>query len=272
MRLVVASIPPFLGASIRFLLAGGIPMLALRLRGERAPTALEWRHALVSGLLLFCTGNGLVMWIEQSLPSGLTALLIGISPVWFVLFDWLRPDGARPTALTLFGLGLGTLGVFILADPRQPADDALPLFPLCVLLLGCLTWVGGSLYTKHHPHHPSVWMHSAQNMLVGGTALMVLAALNGELSRLAQVRASATSVAALVYLITMGSWVGFGAYAWLLPRVPPSKLSTYAYVNPVIAVLLGTLVLDEPFTLRTGLAALAIFAAVACVQAAPKPS
>jgi drug/metabolite transporter (DMT)-like permease len=270
MRIAVRTLSPFIGASARFVIAGGVLYAVLRLRGERAPSRVEWKHAGLTGVLLFCGGNGAVMWTQQYVPSSVAALVLATAPIWFSIFEWLRPGGLRPTVRTLLGLCAGTLGALVLAAPDGSATGGVALGPLALLIASCMTWVGGSLYGKHHPRHESVWMQSAQNMLCGGVGLFTLACATGELARFSFAAVSHTSWLALAYLVVFGAWLGFGSYAFLLAHVAPERVATYAYVNPVIAVLLGTLVANEPFTLRTALASTLILTAVAAVQLKPR--
>jgi drug/metabolite transporter (DMT)-like permease len=264
MRVAVETLPPFLMAGGRFLVAGGVLFALLRLRGAPRPTPAHWRSAATSGFLLLVTGNGLVAWAEQTVPSGLAALLAGLVPVWFALVDWLRPGGSRPQVRTLVGIMVGFAGIALLVSPRgaSPPDAPLNVWGVLALLAAGVSWAGGSLYSKHHSKVESPWLNASLQMLSGGAALILLALLTGEFHQVTWSRISAQSISALLYLIVFGSWVGFSAYVWLLKVSKPSHVATYAYVNPVIALFLGSLLLGEPLTARVLLAAAVILAGV----------
>ena len=262
-RIVVETIPPFLSAGVRFLIAGVLLMGFLALRRTPLPNASQWKHSLVSGLLLSVGGNGLVVWAEQSISSGLAALLVALAPVWFALLDWLRPGGTRPTLKTVIGIVIGFAGVILLVSGRSASDshgDSL-WAALAVVVAGVL-WAAGSLYSKHSPNPGSPWMNAAAQMICGGVGLLLLALICGEQSRADLATVSTRSALALLYLIVFGSWIGFTAYVWLLRVSTASRVSTYAYVNPVIAVLLGWLVLGETISGRMLWGALVVLAGV----------
>jgi drug/metabolite transporter (DMT)-like permease len=264
MRVAVDTLPPFLMAGSRFLVAGGALFALLRLRGAPQPTRAHWRSAAVSGFLLLASGNGLVAWAEQTVPSGLTALLVGLVPVWFALVDWLRPGGTRPQVRTLAGILVGFAGITLLVSPHggSTPDAPLNVWGVLALLVAGISWAGGSLYSKYHSKVESPWLNASLQMLSGGAALIGLAWLTGEFHRVNWPHISAQSVSALAYLIVFGSWIGFSAYVWLLKVSKPSHVATYAYVNPVIALFLGSLLLREPLTPRVLLAAAIILAGV----------
>lgn len=268
-RIGVRNWPPFLFAGTRFVIAGLVPMLVLRAHGTPWPSRRQWRNALVVGVCLSLGGNGLVTWAEQTVSSGVAALLIAITPMWFVLIDGLRPGGRVPRGRTLLGLLIGFSGVVYLLGPADLRAElgSPPLISLLVIVLASLLWAGGSLYGKHAEQPSSTWMWSAAQMLCGGVALVVIGLLAGETSRLSARSLEPSALGAIAYLIVFGSWLGFGSYVWLLQRVSPARLSTYAFVNPIVAVLLGAIVLDEPLTAGLGQAALLILGGVIVVQA-----
>ncbi len=245
-RVVVETLPPFLSAGVRFVIAGGLLFMFLTARGLARPTRPQWRNALITGVLLLVGGNGLVVWAEQSISSGFTALLVALAPVWFALLDWLRPRGVRPRWKTVVGILIGFGGVVMLVSGRSAAAHGSGdgWGALAVILAG-LCWAGGSLYSKHSHNTISPWMNSAAQMLCGGLALLLVGTLLGEPIRTDWTRVSGRSLTALAYLIVFGSWIGFSAYVWLLKASTPSRVSTYAYVNPVIAIFLGWALLDE---------------------------
>jgi len=266
-RFAVQTLPPLLMASARFVVAGVIVLLWARLRDRAAwPTRVEWRVGLIGGTLLLLGGNGGVSWAEQRVPSGIAALLVAVVPVFMVLLEWLRPDGTRPRVAVFVGVGLGLAGLALLVGPdalrggaRSDAIGAL------VLVLASLSWAAGSLYTKLAPKATSGTMATGAQMLAGGLALLAAAVVAGEPARLDLAHASTSSLIAFLYLLTFGSLIGFTAYVYLLAHTTAAKASTYAYVNPVVAVLLGWAIGHEPVTSRTMLAAAVILAGVAII-------
>jgi drug/metabolite transporter (DMT)-like permease len=250
-RLAVETLPPFMAGGVRFLVAGVALMMVLKVRGTvGSGTASldrkQWKHAAVTGSLLLLGGNGMVMWAEKTVPSGLAALIIALTPVWFALLDWARPGGARPAVKTVAGIIVGFLGVILLVRSGDPAaGNAVHGFGTLALIGACLCWASGSLYSKYNPNAASPWMNSAAQMICGGAGLVLLSLLVGEPFTTEWSRVSARSCMALAYLIVFGSWVGFSAYVYLLQHCKPSTVSTYAYVNPVIALFLGWLILGE---------------------------
>jgi drug/metabolite transporter (DMT)-like permease len=274
-RIVVEHLPPFLMAALRFVIAGGLLLLFLRWRGEPWPTRQQWRTGALVGTLLLFGGNGLVSWSEQSVASGLTALILATTPLWFVVLEWLPPWHKRPAPSTVAGLILGFLGVIILVSrpASNPANGPEWSWAgIAVLLSACVFWSTGSLLQRRAGWSASPAMNAAVQMLCGAASLTIAGTLTGEWNRLHLADFSSKALTALAYLVVFGSWIGFGAYVWLLKHTTPTRLATYAYVNPVIAVLLGWLILKEPITIRILWAGLCILASVLIVQwPRPKP-
>ena len=264
-RLAVESIPPFFMAGSRFVLAGGGLYAWLRIRGAAKPTLSQWKSTTVVGAMLLLIGNGGVSWAEQFVPSGITALLIAITPLWFVVFDWWN-RGVKPTASTIGGLILGTIGIIVLIDPVElVGGDQVNLLGAFVLLVATISWAWGSLYSRHAEMPSSPLLATAMEMLSGGILLMIFSAVSGEMFRLDPAAMTTPSILSLFYLVVFGSLVAFTSYIWLLKTVHPALVSTYAYVNPVIAVFLGWLIAGEPLGGRILLAAAIIVAAVALI-------
>ncbi len=275
-RVAVETMPPFLMAAARFLVAGALLFAFLRLRGAAWPTAHQWRANTVVGTFLLLGGNGAVVWAEQYVPSGLTALLIGVSPLFIVLTEWAWPGGVRPTAVTAAALLLGFAGVTWLAAPwENAAAGGLHLGGVAAILVGCVSWSLGSIYSRHAKHGAEPFMASALQMLGGGAALAVVALLHGDLARFDPAAVAPRAWGAFAYLIAVGSLVGFSTFVWLMKNSTPARVSTYAYVNPIVAVFLGWLILGEPITTRTLVAAAVIVVSVALITTeksrAPKP-
>jgi drug/metabolite transporter (DMT)-like permease len=223
----------------------------------------------VVGTLLLAGGNGAVGWAEQRVPSGVTALLVASVPMWMVLIDWARPHGRRPTLVVSFGLLIGLIGVGVLAAPgfSEGGADGIA-FGAVVLILGSISWAAGSIYSRQGARPASAEMSTALQMIAGSGALLIIALLGGELGRFELSAVTSRSFMGWAYLVTFGSLVGFTAYSYLLRETTPAKATTYAYVNPVVAVLLGWGFAYEPITMRTVVAAGIILASVAIISLA----
>jgi drug/metabolite transporter (DMT)-like permease len=278
-RVAIETMPPFLMAGFRFMLAGGILLAVLRWRGLPFPTARQWKANAVIGLFLLLGGNGLVVWAEQYVPSGITALIIGIQPLFFVLTEWAWPGGSRPTLVTTLSLLVGFAGVAWLAAPWETsAQGGLHLPGVTAILAACVFWAIGSIYSRHARHGADPLLAAAAQMLSGGVALTLLGLVTGEPAVVDVAAISTRSWIAFVYLVLCGSLIGFSTFVWLMKHSTPARVSTYAYVNPVVAVALGWLILDEPVNSRTIVASIVIVAAVMIVtmeknraQAKPRP-
>ena len=245
--IAVKSIPPFLMAGTRFIIAGSLLYGVMRWRGEARPTRQQWLGATAVGALLLLVGNGGVTWAQGRVASGVSALIIASVPLWIMLVDWVRPMGKRPTVVVLLGLAVGAAGVALIIASRnatgQRTTDPLGAF---VLVASALGWALGSVYARHAAKPASAWLAVSMQMLAGG-ALQLLTGLlllnEGPQLHLASV--TVESALAFVYLTMVGSLIGYTAYFWLLQVSTPARVSTYAYVNPLVAVLLGHLVLKE---------------------------
>jgi drug/metabolite transporter (DMT)-like permease len=268
-RYAVETIPPFIMGGIRFLVSGAMLYLWARSRGAPRPTRLHWRNAIIAGGFLLLGGNGAVVWAEQFVPSGLTALLVSILPFWLVIIEWTRPPRRRPSGAVLVGLVLGFVGIIVLMGPSGVGGqgDVSPLGAL-VLILGSLSWAIGSFWSRDAQLPQSGLLTTGMEMLGGGALLLMVGALTGELSHFDVHRISSASAVGLVYLITFGSLLGFTSYIWLLDKVSPARLGTYAYVNPIVAVLLGWAIAGERLSIRTGVAAAIVICAVALITTA----
>lgn len=275
-RFAIETLPPFLMASTRFLIAGAILYAFRRLRGDAAPQRVEWRSAAIVGVLLLVGGNGGVVWAEQFVESGVAALLVGSVPLWMVLLDALRPGQAylarrsahkRSRWLTTAGVVFGFLGIGLLVSPTSLSGLAGEIDPLgaLVLTMGAFSWAAGSLYSRGARLPASPLLGTGMEMLVGGAGLLLLGTLSGEWGRVDLGAVSARSLLSLGYLIIFGSLVGFAAYTWLLRVAPTALVSTYAYVNPLVAILLGNLLAQEPLTARVLIATAIILGAVAVI-------
>lgn len=268
-RFAVEELPPFTMAAARFLIAGTILLLWARLRNEPRPAGRQGRGAAIGGLFLLLGGNGGVVWAEQRVASGATALIVATLPVWMVLIDWWRPGGRRPSAGVAAGLALGLVGIGLLVDPGAIRGGAgVDPIGALVLCLASVSWAAGSIYIRHVPMPRSAFASNGIQMLAGGAALLLTGLLAGELGRLDLAAASSRAWLSLGYLAVFGSLIGFTAYTYINRVSTPAKVSTYAYVNPIVAVFLGWAFAGEPITPRTLGAAAVILAAVATITLA----
>jgi drug/metabolite transporter (DMT)-like permease len=269
----VETIPPFLMAGARHLIAGTLLYVWARRRAHEQTTARHWLTAAIVGALLLVGGNGGVTWAEQRVPSGMAALLVATMPLWMVLLDWVRPGGARPHAGAAFGLLLGFGGVALLVGPTKLNSQQVDPIGAAVLVTAALSWAIGSLYSRHSKAATSPLLAAAMQSLCGGAILWTLAAFSGEWARFAPAQVSMRSVLSLFYLVIFGSVLGFTAYIWLLRVTTPSRVSTYAYVNPVVAVLLGWAFAGEAVTPRMiGATALIVLAVALVITQQRKPA
>jgi drug/metabolite transporter (DMT)-like permease len=265
--LAIETLPPLLMAGARFVVAGAILYAVARRIGEPAPRpdARQWRAALITGTLLLGVGNGGVSWAEQTVPTGVAALVIASIPLWIVVLDRAF-FGARLTWPAAAGVAVGFAGVALLVDAPGAVDAAGGL----ALLAAAVCWATGTLLSRGQTLTVPPLVGAGMQMLAGGAGLLVLGAATGELGRLDLSQVSARSVGGLVYLVLFGSLFAFSAYVWLLRNARTSLVATYAYVNPAVAVALGWAVLGEEIGGRILLAGGVIVAAVALiVSAAP---
>jgi len=267
-RFAVDTIPPFFHASLRFLISGAILYIWRRAAGDGKPTLGNWKSTAIVGTFLLLGGNGLVGLAEKSVPSGIAALLITTSPFWLVLFESLRAGGNRPNLLSIVGLFIGFSGVFLLIGPTEfaGAQHQFDSFGVTLLLIAPVLWSLGSIYARGADMPKSTLMSTGMQMLAGSVSLFIVSVVTGELNGFSLGQVSMDSWWALIYLITFGSLVGFVAYGWLLQNAPVSLFSTYAYVNPVVAVLLGSIFADEVLNARIAVASAIIIGSVVFIN------
>ena len=255
-RIALETIPPFVMAGVRYVTAGAILVAILAAQGRRLPGPRAWPSLALLGVLMLGFGNGGVVWAEQTVTSGLTAVLVATSPFWMVGLDALLPGGVRLNARRTTGLVVGFLGIVVLVAPEIQLEGGRQF--LGGVVAAQLACVGHGAAKEE-----SVLMTAAFEMLFGGVALFLAAVVHGEFAR---VVFTTRTAGALAYLIVFGAVIGFTAYAYALKHLPVATVSLYAYVNPVIAVVLGTLALGEPFNLRMMVAAGVVLVGMALVR------
>jgi drug/metabolite transporter (DMT)-like permease len=269
-RFAIETMPPLGMASVRFLIAGTMMYAWARRLGARPPTPRQWRDGAISGTLLLAGGNGAVVVAEQWVPSGLVALLVAAVPIWLVLLDALFGSRRRPSGRALAGILVGFAGVGLLAgSPGVGQGGARELLGATIVMAGSFSWAAGSLYSRQRGSSLRPRMLVASQMLCGGVVLGVLALAAGEASGFSLADVSVRSWMAFVYLIVAGAIIGYGAYIWLLTVVEPARVGTYAYVNPVVAMVLGWAFAGEPVSGRALLAAAVILGSVVVITSEP---
>lgn len=264
----IESIPPLLMAGTRYFTAGVVMYAIARLQGAARSGWADWRTAAIVGACLLLGGNGGVTLAEQYVESGLAAVIIATVPIYIALLGWLTGAAARPTPIIWLGLAGGFCGVGILLVPSlnlAATEHPHATTGMLILLFSSFAWSVGSIYSRRAKNAPSPFLAAGQQMLCGGALLMLCALARGELRAFDPQRMTWLSIGAWIYLVLIGAIVGFTSYIWLLRHCEPAKVATYAYVNPIVAVLLGTAFAGEKLTMRTVLAASLIIGSVALV-------
>ena len=274
-KVAIETIPPFFHAGIRFLISGIILVVWQRAAGQEMPTRKQWISTAIIGTFLLLGGNGLVAWAEQFIPSGIAALIIATVPMFLVIGEAIRPNGVKPNWQGIVGLLIGFVGIFILVGPSEISGSTTKLNPFGVaaLLSACLFWTIGSMYSKSSDLPKSSLMNTGAQMLMGSISLFIVSLISGELNGWDATAISTRSLVGLTYLILVGSLIGFASYGWLLQNAPISLVSTYAYVNPIVAVLLGVWLGNEALEPRIWLATAIIVGSVIFINSTrPKVS
>jgi drug/metabolite transporter (DMT)-like permease len=262
----IQSIPPFLMAGTRFFLAGLIMLAIARLQGPLRSTWLDWKTSLVVGACLLLGGNGGVTISEKFIATGLASLIVATVPIYMTLLGWLFGMTPRPSGIVWLGLAGGFLGVAVLLGPElRISSGSRPAIGMSILLVTSFIWSAGSLYSRSAKHVASPFFAAAQQMICGGLLLILVGLIAGEARDFHPEKVTSLSLGAFVYLVLIGAIIGYTAYFWLLRNCDPAKVSTYAYVNPVVAVLLGAVFAHEVVTLRTLFAAMLIIGSVALI-------
>ncbi|MFN6964662.1 MAG: EamA family transporter [Pyrinomonadaceae bacterium] len=269
-KYAIETLPPFIMAGMRFTFAGAVLFLiALRSKDFEMPTWRQWRTSLIVGTLLLLGGNGGVVFAEKYISSSLAALLVATEPFWIVILSWLWLRHGRPSRRVVAGLAIGFIGVVLLvggqAGGHAEAGTFYQYAAVLAIMIATLSWAAGSIYGLKAPVPKSSLLTAGMQMLSGGAVLMLASVPKGEWSGFSLEQVSANSWFALVYLLIFGSLIGFTAYSWLLKNARPSMVATYAYVNPVVAVILGWLVAGETLTGQMIVGAGFVVASVALV-------
>ncbi len=261
-RFAIETMPPTAMAGMRFLISGILMYAWEYTQGLERTGWKEWRDAAVVGFFMLFLANGGVVWAQQFVPSGLAAIILGMTPLWLVLLNWLWQKGPRPNGLVGVGLALGFTGIALLAQDAATGQGGNYFFGSCILVASSLFWALGSLYSRTACQPKRPLQGVAMQMLSGGFALCVVAAFMGQWRQVNLDAVSMKSLAAFMYLIFCGSFLGFGSYIWLLKKAPTSIVATYAYVNPLVAVCVGWLFAGETLGMREAMAAAVIIVAV----------
>lgn len=265
-KVALETIPPFLMGGIRYLIAGTVLGGVLVARGEKLPPPAEWGSLAWLGFLMIGLGNGGVNWAEQYLASGITAVVIATSPFWMVAVDAMFPGGEPFSRRKMLGLSIGFAGIVLLVWPDitlAGADGRMVLLGILALQIACAGWAVASSYTKRHAMSRNVLAIAAVQMFFGGLFMTVVGTVTGEWTTISL---NPRTTSALLYLVVAGSLVAFAAYSYALRHLPITTVSLYTYVNPVIAVALGTFLLGEPFRLSMVVAAGVIVAGILVVR------
>lgn len=269
-RVGVREVPPFLLAAIRFLIAGGVLYAWMRFKGTPSPRARQWAGASILAILIFVLDYGLVFWAERRVPSGVAAVMMATIPVFMTLSEIVIMKTQQLTTRLAIALLVGIGGVAVLVSRSAAFGDA-PVDTLgaCALLVAAVSWSVGSALTRKLPLPAEKGMSSGTQMFAGGVLLTLTAALLGEFRGFHLQAVSAKAWFALAYLIVAGSIIAFTAYVWLIHHESPTKVGTYAYVNPVVAVLLGYFLGGEAIGPRTILGTLLVLVSVVVITTAP---
>ncbi len=273
-RIGIQTIPPFFLVGTRFLVAGAILYFWCLLKGEKAPSFKIFSTIGFGGILMLFMGNGAVSWAEQYLPSGIAAIIVATVPLWFVLLDKSQWKFYFSNKIIIIGFLVGFAGVLLLFAGKGSTDfleDKMKLISFFVLITGTIAWASGSLYSKYKKVEASVTMKAAVQMLAAGIVSVLAGLVEGEQNKVLLSHISWQSINALLYLIIMGSLIGYLSYIWLLSVRPASMVGTYAYVNPIVAVFLGWMLAKEQITIQQVIALVVILAGVLLVNFAPEP-
>ena len=271
-RYAVETIPPFFLGGLRFIIAGLIIIGINKFKGAQPTTKKDWKIAIFTGILMFGGGNGAVMWSEQFMPSSLAAIVVATIPIWMILFHWIQGRENKPDNLTIMGVIVGIVGVGFLSEM---GDDVLinnnefggtVILGMVVLIFGTMCWSYASLYLRNSKPGISLFYLAGMQTISGGIAMFLISIFTGEIFAVEFNEISVLSLASMSYLIAFGTLIAFSAYVWLLKVSTPAKVSTYAYFNPLIALLLGSLIADERITFHMFIGGAAILISILLIN------
>jgi drug/metabolite transporter (DMT)-like permease len=264
-RVIVAKVPPLLAAGVRFSSAGGILFAWSAMRGASLPTLREWRSGVLLGVGMFACNYGPLFWAEQRVASGIAAIVSALIPVWIAAFEWTR-SGSRMPARLIAGTACGLAGVAALSlTPTQVAGTRIEFLPLLALLIGTFAWAVGTIWSQRLPLPNAKPMAASIQMMWGGIALTAVSIAVGDLRQLRPDALDGRVVVSMLYLVFGASIVAYTAYVWLLGHEPPTRVVSYAYVNPVVAVLLGWSLGGERMSVQVILGMILVLAGVTAV-------
>ena len=271
-RVLVGAVPPLLAAGMRFLIAGLLLFAWSALRRSPLPNLRQWRSAVVLGVVMFACDYGPLFWAEQRIASGIAAIISALIPVWIAAFEWTRSSSKVPVRL-LLGTGCGVAGVAVLSlTPAQISHGRVELLPLLAILFGTLAWAVGTLWSRHLPLPAAKPMAASIQMILGGLTLTAASLVSGDLAHFVPARVDERAIISMLYLVVGASIVAFTAYVWLLGHEPATRVASYAYVNPVIAVALGSLFGGERLSLQVIAGMLLVLTGVVAVLGHRQPS
>lgn len=261
-KIAIETFPPLLMAGIRFMIAGILLYGFIVYKERKHPKLIEWRDTTVIGALLLLGGNGLVVIAEQTIPTSIAAIVIATVPLWMIVIAWLLKSQTKPNKSVFMGTLIGFVGVAVLMFPSHQENFRFDIFGLLLTLFAAILWSLGSIYSQKATLPSSTILSTAMQMISGGIILVIVATLAGEWQQVNPESFSARSFFALIYLIVFGSLLGFSAYVWLLKNVSPYLASTYAFVNPIVALFLGYFFADEVLSFKALIATVLIISAV----------
>ena len=264
-RVIVAAVPPILAAGVRFLSAGVILFAWSQLAGSPFPKLREWRSAVLLGVVMFACNYGPLFWAEQRVPSGVAAIISSLIPVWIAIFEWTRSDSGMPRRL-LVGTACGLAGVVVLSlAPGRLSAQRIDLAGVIALLIGTLAWATGTIWSRHLPLPNSRPTSAGIQMMLGGITLTLVSLVSGDASRFALSEIDLRVALSMLYLVVGASILAFTAYVWLLGHEPATRVASYAYVNPIVAVLLGWSFGGERLSIQVVLGMMFVLAGVIAV-------